>query len=217
MPSPTRVLLSLFLFSLPLPACSKSEKAAPIGTATATPSSDIAATAPPTTEAVPTATQAAKTPTAATGHSRYKAGDAITVLWKGTSYPATVLAVAGNEHYMIHYTGFESSWDETVGPDRIVAVASTTPPKPVAATTADPTTVAPAAKPQNNMIRLEADDATGKPIGKCPAGWLLIPRTYDEHDFFECRQKCMKDSDCGGRNTCSVMFSGDRGCGIPDP
>ena len=208
MPNHTRALLSLFGLALSLSGCSKPEKASPVA---ATPSTEVVATPAVTTEAAPSATQSAKAPTAAAGPSKHKVGEAITVLWKGTSYPATVLAVAGNEHYKIHYTGYESSWDETVGPERIVAGAATNPPGPLA--TATPTSAA--AKPDNNMIRLEADEKTGKPIGKCPDGWMLIPRTYDEHDFFECRQKCTKDSDCGGRNTCSVMFSDEKGCGVP--
>lgn len=54
----------------------------------------------------------------ATSGSSFSAGDSVQVQWKGKWYPASVLAVQGNK-YKIHYTGYESSWDEWVGPSRI--------------------------------------------------------------------------------------------------
>jgi hypothetical protein len=48
----------------------------------------------------------------------YKVGDSIKVNWKGSWYPATILK-ANDGRYLIHYTGYESSWDEWVGPNRI--------------------------------------------------------------------------------------------------
>lgn len=53
--------------------------------------------------------------------SKFSAGDAVQVLWKGTWYPAQVLSVVGNGSYKIHYDGYGSSWDEVVGPGRIKA------------------------------------------------------------------------------------------------
>ena len=45
-------------------------------------------------------------------------GNPVEVLWSGTWYDATVLA--GSEaSCMIHYDGYDSSWDEAVGPDRM--------------------------------------------------------------------------------------------------
>jgi len=45
-------------------------------------------------------------------------GNPVEVLWSGTWYDATVLA--GTEaSCMIHYDGYDSSWDEAVGPDRM--------------------------------------------------------------------------------------------------
>lgn len=51
-------------------------------------------------------------------YAECKVGDKAQVLWKGTWYPATVKKVKGNECF-IHYDGYNKSWDEWVGPDRI--------------------------------------------------------------------------------------------------
>jgi hypothetical protein len=40
------------------------------------------------------------------------------VEWQGTWWAAEVVKVNG-ERYYIHYTGYNNSWDEWVGPDRI--------------------------------------------------------------------------------------------------
>ena len=45
-------------------------------------------------------------------------GDKAEVRWKGRWYAATVLRSKGNSCY-IHYDGYNSSWDEWVGPERI--------------------------------------------------------------------------------------------------
>jgi hypothetical protein len=49
----------------------------------------------------------------------FAVGDKLNVEWKGKTYPATVIGVAGPDKYRIHYDGYESSWDEVVGPSRI--------------------------------------------------------------------------------------------------
>lgn len=49
----------------------------------------------------------------------FSTGDSVSVLWKGTWYPASVLKVLGGGRYRIHYDGYDSSWDENVGPSRI--------------------------------------------------------------------------------------------------
>jgi hypothetical protein len=40
------------------------------------------------------------------------------VEWQGTWWPAEVMKTNGDRYY-IHYTGYNNSWDEWVGPDRI--------------------------------------------------------------------------------------------------
>ncbi|MFO1462726.1 MAG: Tudor-knot domain-containing protein [bacterium] len=45
-------------------------------------------------------------------------GNQAEVLWKGTWYPAVVKRTRGDSCY-IHYKGYNNSWDEWVGPDRI--------------------------------------------------------------------------------------------------
>jgi hypothetical protein len=42
----------------------------------------------------------------------------IEVEWGNSWWPAAILGVQGNK-YLIHYTGFDASWDEWVGKDRI--------------------------------------------------------------------------------------------------
>ena len=54
----------------------------------------------------------------ATDSSEYKKGDAVQVNWKGKWWPAHVIAVK-NGKPKVHYDGYDNSWDEWVGPDRI--------------------------------------------------------------------------------------------------
>ncbi len=56
---------------------------------------------------------------AATGAS-WRVGDKVRVSWKGAFYPATILDAQGGQ-YLVHYDGYEASWDEWVGPDRVKA------------------------------------------------------------------------------------------------
>jgi mbt repeat./RNA binding activity-knot of a chromodomain. len=44
-------------------------------------------------------------------------GDPVRILWKGNWWPAHVIGVKGSQ-IKIHYDGYDSSWDEWVGPDR---------------------------------------------------------------------------------------------------
>lgn len=50
----------------------------------------------------------------------FNTGDPVQVKWKGSWYPASVIAVKGGK-YKIHYDGYDNSWDEWVGNDRIKA------------------------------------------------------------------------------------------------
>ena len=45
-------------------------------------------------------------------------GAHVRVEWKGSWYPAVILQVQ-NGQFLVHYDGYESSWDEWVGPDRM--------------------------------------------------------------------------------------------------
>lgn len=51
----------------------------------------------------------------------YKIGDRVRVEWHGQMYPAVVTGIVGQERYRIHYDGYGSEWDETVGLSRIQA------------------------------------------------------------------------------------------------
>jgi hypothetical protein len=50
----------------------------------------------------------------------FKKGDAVMVEWKGSWWPAKIIAVQqGNKPYKIHYDGYSNSWNEWVGNNRI--------------------------------------------------------------------------------------------------
>ncbi len=49
----------------------------------------------------------------------YVTGDPVLVLWDGYWWKAHVLEQTGQDQWLIHYDGWASSWDETVGPSRI--------------------------------------------------------------------------------------------------
>ncbi len=52
------------------------------------------------------------------GHSR-RVGDSVNVRWKGRCYAARIKSIPRPGAYFISYVGYASSWDETVGEDRI--------------------------------------------------------------------------------------------------
>lgn len=45
-------------------------------------------------------------------------GAPVSVEWKGSWYPAKILRIE-NGQYLIHYDGYDSSWDEWVTPNRV--------------------------------------------------------------------------------------------------
>ena len=52
----------------------------------------------------------------------YSAGEQVKVEWKGEWWDSLIREVSGQQ-YLIHYVGFESSWDEWVGPERIQKIS----------------------------------------------------------------------------------------------
>lgn len=52
------------------------------------------------------------------GNVTFRRGDTVEVEWQGSWYPAEILNLL-NGQYRIHYVGYGSNWDETVGPERI--------------------------------------------------------------------------------------------------
>ena len=52
----------------------------------------------------------------------YSAGDQVKVEWKDQWWDALIREVSGQK-YLIHYVGFDSSWDEWVGPERIQVIS----------------------------------------------------------------------------------------------
>lgn len=51
--------------------------------------------------------------------STFQQGDRVKVEWKGSHYSATILEVLENEHYRVHYDGYDANWDENVEISRI--------------------------------------------------------------------------------------------------
>ena len=54
----------------------------------------------------------------------WRVGDDIDVEWRGEWFQASVLEVSG-DRLKIHYVGYESGWDEVVGPERVRARTAT--------------------------------------------------------------------------------------------
>ncbi|AFZ01055.1 hypothetical protein Cal6303_2026 [Calothrix sp. PCC 6303] len=48
----------------------------------------------------------------------FKTGDSVRIFWKGKWYPGKILNV-GKNSYKVTYTGYDSSWDESVEPARV--------------------------------------------------------------------------------------------------
>jgi hypothetical protein len=59
-----------------------------------------------------------RAPSAAAARVSYGVGERVEVEWRGEWWPAEVLGVRG-EKYRVHYTGWDSSWDEDVVPARV--------------------------------------------------------------------------------------------------
>ncbi len=53
--------------------------------------------------------------------SPFPKGAPVLVEWKGRWWDGTVLEVKGARRWRIHYDGWSASWDEDVGPSRILA------------------------------------------------------------------------------------------------
>ena len=107
----------------------------------------------------------------------YAVGNHVAVLWRGTWYAATILAVQG-DRYKIHYTGWGSEWDEMVGTDRI---------RPAGGVTQPTTTTTTTATGPNNGAMCYPDCA----IRTAPYGQQCCPP-----------QMCQNDAQCGGRACC---------------
>ncbi|CAN5673507.1 hypothetical protein BH09MYX1_BH09MYX1_27720 [soil metagenome] len=125
--------------------------------------------------------------------STYTVGQKIDVMWKGSSYPCTVLAVLPNDHYKIHYVGWGANWDETVGLDRIVGA------KGAPAPTAKPTALGggggggggsttPAPCPGPGITR------------RC--GGVCVNLQTDDHNCGSCGTVCSGGKHCDGHLFC---------------
>lgn len=77
-----------------------------------------AATAAPAAKAAPVAKKSAA------AASTWKVGDKVDIKWNGQWWQGEIIGLAGNK-YKVHYTGWSSSWDESVGSDRLRARTST--------------------------------------------------------------------------------------------
>lgn len=170
-----------------------------VATAEPTVEATATATASDTASAKPTATTTAAatvkpttsaTTTVAAGKSTYKVGDALTVTWKNSNYPATVLAVLPNEQYKIHYTGYASSWDETIGLDRVVKNAAT------------------AGSAKADAGATAAKDAGTAATAPCPGGMgarcngVCVNLQADDKNCGACGKVCRTGTHCNIAGTC---------------
>jgi hypothetical protein len=51
--------------------------------------------------------------------SVYRLGDRVRVEWHGSIYPATIIAVLGDDRYRVHYESYGDEWDEDIPMSRI--------------------------------------------------------------------------------------------------
>jgi len=51
--------------------------------------------------------------------SVYRLGDRVRVEWHGSMYPATIVAVLGDDRYRVHYESYGDEWDEDIPMSRI--------------------------------------------------------------------------------------------------
>ena len=51
--------------------------------------------------------------------SVYHLGDRVRVEWHGSLYPASIVAVLGDDRYRVHYEGYGDEWDEDIPMSRI--------------------------------------------------------------------------------------------------
>jgi hypothetical protein len=110
----------------------------------------------------------------------WKVGDTVDVEWSGTWYEAQILAVLPSSQYKIHYVGWGSNYDETVGPSRMRArVGGSAPSSTIAATT---TTTSSAKPPPKD---------TTDHFSKCNGadGWASAP-------YNACVRDCASEKDC---------------------
>jgi len=75
-----------------------------------------------------------------TGYAQtYKKGDAVQIEWKNLWYPGKIVEVKGDK-FLISYDGYDASWNETVGKDRLKAASTNTTTTTTTATTTSSTT-----------------------------------------------------------------------------
>ena len=105
------------LFLGPLaPACKRKEHVAPAPVVDLPPEAPIPVAAPLANVVPPIASDHE----AGVAKPTFAVGDKIKINWKGTCYPGVVLKVVAKDQYKIHYDGYEDSWDEVIGPSRIL-------------------------------------------------------------------------------------------------
>lgn len=110
----TLVLGALVLSALL--ACKKKEAPPTPAPAPETPAIETPAQPPPAEPAKAEEPAPTEPPKAA---SAYSAGQKVDVKWGGSWWQAQIVSVKAPDKYLIHYIGWESSWDEWVTPARM--------------------------------------------------------------------------------------------------
>lgn len=53
----------------------------------------------------------------------FRVGEFVLVDWEGAPYPAYIIEAKGNGRLRVHYDGYDTRWDQDVGPERVLGLA----------------------------------------------------------------------------------------------
>lgn len=173
--------------------------AAPNAGASATvtpPTTPTAANAPAANAAAAPAAAPANAANTAPAKSSLAVGSKGEVFWKGRWYAASILKAVGPDTYKIHYTGYESSWDEVVGSARMRGFGGSS--------AATPSASAAAARPAAG-----AKPAAAAADAPCPGpgltrrcGGRCVNIQTDDRNCGSCGTVCPAGKRCDGHMFC---------------
>lgn len=131
----------------------------------------------------------------------FAVGDRVEVEWQGKWWPAEIIGASGGR-YRVHYTGWDSSWDEDVPPARIrrprAAATQTKTPASARASAKSPEA---AARALYNAWKAKDRQAALK-VATPAAVKALFADKFFPMKFVECRKdeelSCLFDYEAGG-------------------
>ena len=120
------------------------------------------------------------------------------VLWKGRYYAASIIGIVGPDNYRVHYTGYESSWDEVVGLSRMKGFGA-----------APATAAAGGGGGGGGAARTGGGNAAAAADGPCPGpgltrrcGGRCVNIQTDDHNCGSCGTVCSGGKHCDGHMSC---------------